>query len=70
MTKEQEAKLFDHLMRVPQFKQWVLGQMDRQVEILKVNVDHAVILKTQGACSMLKLILDRLDAAESAAKRQ
>lgn len=70
MTKEQEAKLFDHLMRVPQFKQWVLGQMDKQVEVLKMNPDHATILKAQGACSMLKLILDRLDAAESAAKRQ
>lgn len=70
MTKDQEAKLFDHLMRVPQFKQWVLGQMDKQVEVLKMNPDHATILKAQGACSMLKLILDRLDAAESAAKRQ
>ena len=70
MTREKEAILFDYLARHKPLREWLEGQFQRQIEILLVNPDHAAIVKAQGASGFIKTMLDRLDAAESAAKRQ
>lgn len=70
MTREKEAILFDYLCRHKPLREWLEDQLQRQVEILLVNPDHASVVKAQGASGFIKGFLDRLAAAESAAKRQ
>lgn len=70
MTREKEASLFEQLWRNRQLREWLETQLQRQVEILLVNPDHASLIKAQGASGFIKGFLDRMDAAESAAKRQ
>jgi len=69
LTREQEARVFDDLCRHSGFRDWLSDQLDRQVEVLMVNPDHAAIMKAQGAAGFVKALQDRLAAAESAAKR-
>lgn len=70
MTRDQETQLFDYLCRHRPLKEWLAEQMTKQIEILTVNPDHGAIQKAQGAAGFIKLLTDKLAAAESAAKRQ
>jgi hypothetical protein len=69
LDKAQEAQLFDHLFRHKPFSNWLADQLDRQVAILLVNTDPAMLAKTQGAAAFIKLVQDKLTAAENSAKR-
>jgi hypothetical protein len=68
MTREKEAILMDYLCRHKPLMEWLADQMAEQVKILVVNPSHEHILKAQGAAGFIKLMQDKLTAAESAAK--
>lgn len=70
MTRDKEAQLFDHLFRHRPLKEWLEQQMADQVKILLVNPSHESILKAQGAAGFIKLVQDKLAAAETSANRQ
>jgi phosphoribosylpyrophosphate synthetase len=70
MTRDKEAQLFDYLCRHKPFKEWLAVQMARQVEILLVNPDHGALQRAQGAAGFIKLMTEKLTAAESVANRQ
>ena len=69
MTRDQEAELFQHLVRTHRVTDWVQGQLDEQIRILLVNPSHESILKAQGAAAVYKLMLDKLEAAKAALSR-
>lgn len=69
MDKPKEAELFDSLLRLPRFREWVDEQLERQIDVLVVNPDMDAIHKAQGAAAFIKSIKSRLAAAESAIKR-
>jgi len=69
MTREQEAAMLEHLCRFRPLREWLEAQLAEQVKILLVNPEHDVIRKAQGAAGFIKLMQDKLTAAESAANR-
>ena len=69
MDKVKESELFAYLCRHRPLKEWLEHQLKRQVDVLMVNPDRDVILKAQAACAFIKTVLDKLEAAEAAAKR-
>lgn len=70
MDRKHEAELFDHLCRQRRLKEWLDEQMRSQHEILVVNPNVDQLRIAQGRAQMIQLMLDKLNAAESAAKRQ
>lgn len=70
MDRKQEAELWDHLCRQRRLKEWLSEQLQSQHEILVVNPNVDQLRIAQGRAQMVQLMLDKLDAAESAAKRQ
>jgi len=69
MDRSKEAALFDNLYRNQPLRDWLEAQLADQVKILLVNPQHEAILKAQGAAAFLRLMQDKLTAAESAANR-
>ena len=70
MERRYEAELFDYLCRQRKLREWLEEQLDTQLKILVVNPDVEQLRLAQGRAQMLQTILDRLTAAETAAKRQ
>lgn len=69
LDRKQESDLFDYLARHRPLKDWLESQVAEQVRILKVNPNLDQLLKAQGQVQCLQLMLDKLVAAESAARR-
>lgn len=70
MDRAKEAELFDHLCRTPRLKEWFQEQYDEQTAILVVNPDVEQLRKAQGRAQLLKQFMDKLTAAEAAAKKR
>lgn len=70
MDRNKETELFDHLCRTPRLKEWLADQLASQYKILVVNPDVEQLRKAQGQAQFIQHMLDKLTAAESAAKRQ
>lgn len=69
MDALREAELFDTLCRNARVREWLLDQMARQVKILVVNPDVEALHRAQGRAQFIQQMLDRLIAAEFAARR-
>lgn len=62
MTREDEIELFGILGRgFPQLKEWLRAREAKQLEILRKNKDHAVLLATQGHLAAIEDILKKLE---------
>lgn len=70
MTREHEAQLWGALCRTPRLKEWFQEQYDEQTAILVVNPDVEQLRKAQGRAQLLKHLMDKLTAAEAAAKKR
>lgn len=69
MDRNKEAELFDHLCRYTRVREWFEEQLGTQIKVLTVNPDIEQLRKAQGAAQFINVVLDKLKAAESAAKR-
>jgi hypothetical protein len=69
MDRKIESELFDRLFRERRLTEWLREQLDAQVKVLMVNPDVEQLRKAQGAAQVITAFLDKLTAAESAAKR-
>lgn len=69
MERAKEAELFDGLCRNRRVREWLDEQLAEQVKILVLNPDTEQLRKAQGRAQFIQLMLDKLGAAESAAKR-
>lgn len=70
MDRAKETELFDHLCRTPRLKEWLQEQFDEQTAILVVNPDVEQLRKAQGRAQFAKNMIDKLTAAEAAAKKR
>jgi len=68
MSPSETKELFDYLCRHRPLATWLREQRDTQVKILVVNNDIDTIKQAQGQARFLDLMLDKLAAAEQAAK--
>lgn len=69
MDRLTEADLFTRLAGERRLKEWLQSQLDAQVKVLMVNPDVEVLRKAQGASAFITQVMDKLTAAEKAAKR-
>lgn len=69
MDRKIESELFDRLFRERRLQEWLREQLDAQMKVLVVNPDMEQIRKAQGSAQFITAMLDKLSAAESAAKR-
>lgn len=70
MDRTKELELFDRLCRDRALREWLEAQNATQISTLLAAPEHDKLLKAQGACAMLKSMLDRLVAAEKAAAKR
>lgn len=70
MDRAKETELWDHLCRTPRLKEWLQEQFDEQTAILVVNPDVEQLRKAQGRAQFAKAMIDKLAAAEAAAKKR
>jgi hypothetical protein len=59
---QQEHQLFEGLARNPRLREWLLGQIGKQHEILVKAVEETQIRRAQGNVQALQQIIDNLDA--------
>jgi hypothetical protein len=69
MTQMEEKVLFDHLLRVPKFKDWLDNQLSLQIKTLMLNSDIEQLRQAQGRSQLLTSMKEKLDAAKSTASR-
>lgn len=69
MDRARETELFTGLMRNRPFREWLDGAMAEQVKVLMVNQDGHQLARAQGAAGLIRLMQDKISAAETAAKR-
>jgi hypothetical protein len=69
MDRAQEAALFARLISERRLKEWLADQLAGQVKILLVNQDVEALRKAQGSAQFIQAFLDRLTAAETAARQ-
>lgn len=69
MERTKEVELFEWLSRNSRVKEWLADQMADQVKILVVNPDVEALHRAQGRAQFIQQMLDRLIAAEFAARR-
>lgn len=62
--------MWDFICRTPRLKEWLLEQFDEQTAILVVNPDMEQLRKAQGRAQFIKLMMEKLNAAEAAAKKR
>lgn len=70
MDRAVETKMWGDLWRHRPLKEYLEEQLQAQYEILAVNPDVEKLRMAQGRAQFIKQMLDRLTAAESAAKKQ
>jgi hypothetical protein len=70
VTQQETATLFDYLCRHKPLAQWLVEQRDTQIKILVSNNDINMIKQAQGQARFIELMLDKLNAAEQAAKKR
>lgn len=70
LTPAQEGQLFDYLCRHRPLREWLEDQRQTQVKTLVTAVDIELVRRAQGQVQFLDRMLDKLDAAESAAKQR
>lgn len=70
MTPDQERQLFDYLCRHRPLREWLLAQQGPLVKTLVSAADIEHIRRAQGQMQFIEKLLDRLAAAESAAKQR
>lgn len=70
MDRAKETELWDHLARTPRLREWLQEQFDEQTAILVVNPDVEQLRKAQGRAQFAKAMIDKLAAAEAAAKKR
>lgn len=62
------SDMFAQLCRNRPLKEWLAEQLAEQDKILRVNPDNDTLRKAQGRAQFIMSFLDKLAAAEQAAK--
>ena len=70
MTPQETAVLFDYLCRHKPLAQWLREQREAQVTVLVSNNDINMVKQAQGQARFIDSMLNKLDAAEQAAKKR
>lgn len=69
MERAKEAELFDALCRNRRVREWLEEQLAEQFKVLVLNPDVEQLRRAQGRAQFIQQMLDKLSAAETAAKR-
>lgn len=61
MLSPAERQVFEGLARNTRFREWLVNQKGKQMEILVQAVDEMQIRRAQGSAFMLQQIIDNMD---------
>lgn len=68
MNRSVESQLFDWLTRHRPLKEWLQAQLDSQINTLVASNDIELLRKAQGQAQFIRMMIEKLDAAEKLAK--
>lgn len=68
MDPSKTKALFDDLCRYRPLKEWLQAQLDSQINTLVASNDIELLRKAQGQAQFIRMMIEKLDAAEKLAK--